>query len=106
RYGAAGLLIARKNIERVQPLHVGATFFAGRDDKDGSACEVDNGSSTDADFGMDVSRTGLNIGRWNRGCPGGRPVGRAEETGLPQGSTIRATIAIGIEGIDRVVLVR
>jgi len=89
----------------VQPLEVIPTLFALGDNKERTGVEVDGRGGADANFGMDVSGSGLHICGGHRSRSGGGSMSRAEHAGLPQGRAICATVGVGVEGVDRIVLV-
>ena len=103
--GLPDALAAIQNAESMQPLHVVAVLFALGDTKRVSCVEVDDRGGADANLGIDVSRTRLDIrGRYGSrsGC---RSMRRADHAGLPQRRTIRAAVAVGVEGVNRIMLV-
>ncbi len=93
RHRAAIPLLARRNVERVQPMNV-ATGFLGHGDRVYSAgLRIDHRRAGNADFRHDLSAAGVLVGHSSNA---GRGVQKAD---VPQQHP-----GIGIESVDAIVL--
>jgi len=101
----ARLFVAGQDIESMQPLVVVAVLFALGEHKEGVVGEVDDRGRGDANLRMNVSGATLDICIGDGRCSRRGPMSRADHAGLPQGRAIRAAVAVGIEGVDRIMFV-
>ena len=98
-HGAAQLLRARREVERVQPVEIaGRTFFRLGDHVERPRARVDDRRAGDADLGCDVATlAGIAVRNRRHACS------LIDEADFPQR---RAASSVGIERVHAVVLRR
>jgi hypothetical protein len=84
----------------MQPLHVVAIFLTFRDHEDGSRIDVNDRGGADTNLGMHVRCTYIRRGHGGRARGG--PMSRADHARLPEGPTIGSAVAVGVEGVHRI----
>src|SRR5262249_32669838 len=101
-HGPAKFLATVRDVKGMQALEVAAVFFRLTDHVHRVRTGVDRGRSCNADLGIDVGSAQITV-RY-RGCTGSRSVSGVQQGNFPKRIRVRAAVAVGIKGVDAVVL--